>query len=94
MKALKLTPKERELFEHLKQTPGGYLRQHIKPTNSICFRLLDGNHNPLYNYRYGLVIQLVDKNVLEVDGHNYVLKATSESNEFKGLGLVNNLSHA
>lgn len=29
MKAIKLTPKERELFEALKSTAGGVLRQHI-----------------------------------------------------------------
>lgn len=77
MKAVKLTPKERELFEELKSTQGGILRQHIKPSNTVCFRLLDGARNPIKNYRYGIVKQLEDKNVLELNGHDYVLKATN-----------------
>jgi hypothetical protein len=79
MKAIKLTPKERELFEALKSTAGGVLRQHIKPSNALCFRLLDASLNPLQNYRYGLVHQLVEKGVLEMSGHDYILKATSDT---------------
>lgn len=78
MKAIKLTPKERELFEHLKSTPGGVLRQHVKPSNALCFRLLDKDKNPLRNYRYGMVRNLEDKGVLEINGSDYVLKATSD----------------
>jgi hypothetical protein len=81
MKAIKLTPKERELFEELKSVEGGILRQHIRPSNTVCFRLLDKAFNPVKNYRYGLVHQLEEKNVLEVRGHDYVLKATSEMNK-------------
>ena len=88
MKAQKLTPKERELFEKLKATPGGFLRQHIRPSNNICFRLLDANFNPLQNYRYGLIHKLIDKEVLEVKGHDYVLKATSDKMDISKLGLV------
>lgn len=77
MKAIKLTRMERVVFEHLKQTPGGKLRQHIKTTNTVVFRLLDANFNPLANYRYGTVHSLIDKNILELEGHDYVLKATS-----------------
>jgi hypothetical protein len=77
MKAIKLTPKERELFEELKSHEGGVLRQHIKPSNAVCFRLLDKEFNPVKNYRYGIVHQLIDKNVLELVGHDYTLKATS-----------------
>lgn len=88
MKAIKLTPKERELFERLKATPGGVLRQHIRPSNNICFRLLDANFNPLFNYRYGLVHQLIDKNVLELKGSDLCLKATSgEEMDISNLGL-------
>jgi hypothetical protein len=79
MKAIKLTPKERELFEALKSIQGGVLRQHVKQSNTICFRLLDEKFNPIKNYRYGLVHNLIDKNVLELAGHDYVLKATSET---------------
>lgn len=89
MEAIKLTPKERELFESLKSYPGGVLRQHIKPSNTICFRLLDAQRNPVANFRFGLVHQLVDKNVLEIDGHDYVLKATSENKmDLSKRGLV------
>lgn len=79
MEAIKLTPKERELFEELKAYPGGFLRQHIKGTNTVCFRLLDAKSNPIQNYRYGLVHNLISKNILELKGHDYVLKATSDS---------------
>lgn len=77
MKAIKLTPKEREIFELLKQTEGGILRQHVKPSNTICFRLLDAKRNPIVNIRQGIVLNLKDKNVLDVAGHDFVLKATS-----------------
>jgi hypothetical protein len=78
MQAIKLTPKEREVFEHLKSLPGGKLRQHVKFSNTICFRLLDKEMNPVANYRYGIIHSLIDKNILELDGHDYVLKATSD----------------
>lgn len=89
MKATKLTPKERELFEALKSTPGGKLRQHIKQSNTVCFRLLDGALNPIQNVRFGLVMQLRDKDIIELSGHDWVLKATSdESRKYKNIGLV------
>ncbi len=90
MKAIKLTPKERELFEILKETPGGILRQHIKGTNTVCFRLLDAKVNPVQNFRYGLVMNLRDKDIIELQGHDFVLKATSDehTNRYKNLGLV------
>lgn len=34
--------------------------------------------NPLRNIPYGMVHKLLDKDVLEISGHDYVLKATSE----------------
>lgn len=87
MKAIKFTPKEKELFEDLQSHPGGVLRQHIKPSNTMCFRLLDAAKNPIKNYRYGLVHQLVDKNVLEMKGHDYVLKADTEKMDYSKMGL-------
>lgn len=78
MKALKLTPKQREIFELLKKTEGGVLRQHVKMTNTLCYRLLDKDRNPVYNIRQGIVRDLIDKDVLELQGIDYVLKATSE----------------
>ena len=79
MKAIKLTEKERELFYLLTRHAGGVLRQHIKPTNTVCFRVLDGARNPLKNVRYGLVYQLKDKNILDVQPNgDFTLKATSE----------------
>src|SRR5882672_9786833 len=45
MKGPKLTPKEREIFDLLKMTPGGILRQHINPSNIVCYRLLDSSKN-------------------------------------------------
>lgn len=79
MKAIKLTPKEKDLFEALKANQGGVLRQHIKKTNTVCFRLLDKTFSPVQNYGYGLVHRLIDKNILELSGHDYILKATSDS---------------
>lgn len=78
MKATKLTPKQREIFERLKATPGGVLRQHIKQSNTVCFRLLDAKINPIANFSYSMVRKLIDKDVLELKGHDYALKATSE----------------
>jgi len=64
MKSIKLTPKEKELFELLKQTTGGVLRQHVKPTNTVCFRILDEKKNPLLNVRQSTVYGLLNKNIL------------------------------
>lgn len=77
MKAIKLTPKQREIFDLLKKTEGGKLRQHVKKSNTVCYRLLDSAMNPISNIRQGIILDLVDKNLLERDGHDYVLKATS-----------------
>jgi hypothetical protein len=91
MKAIKLTPKQRELFEKLKSVDGGRLRQHIRPSNAVCYRLLDNEFRPLANYRYGIVQELLQKDVLEINGHDYVLKATSgesEEMDISNLGLV------
>lgn len=90
MKAIKLTPKERECFESLKQHTGGCLRLHIKMTNSTCYRLLDGEKNPIANFRYGVVQNLEEKGIIERNGnHDFVLKASSdESSQFKNIGLL------
>lgn len=62
----------------LKSTPGGVLRQHIKMSNTVCFRLLDEDVKPVSNIPYGMVIKLRDKDVIELNGSDYVLKATSD----------------
>ncbi len=77
MNATKLTPKQRELFEKLKATPGGVLRKHVKPTNIVCYRLLDKDMRPLSNYTMSLVDKLIDKDILYLNGFDYQLKATS-----------------
>lgn len=77
MKATKLSPKQREVFQALKEAPNGVLRQHIKPNNSVCFRLLDYKKNPIANYRMGIVLTLADKNLIELTPNgDYILKAT------------------
>jgi hypothetical protein len=93
MKALKLTPRQKEVFDTLTRIPGGVLYKHVKPTGLICYRLLDDKKNPVMNIRSGLVDELLDKEVLDRDGNNYVLKATTESKiDIKNLGLVKNAS--
>lgn len=77
MKGPKLTPKQREIFEILKRTEGGVLRQHVNPSNIVCFRLLDAAKNPVCNYQYRVIRQLIDKDVLQISGIDYILKATS-----------------
>lgn len=94
MKAQKLTRSEKELFDHLQSTPGGILRKHIKGTGTLCYRLLDGAKNPLRNYRQGLVDQLKDKDVIELQGWDYVLKATSEESKPKASGIGGGLSYS
>lgn len=90
MKAIKLTPKERDCFESLKQHSGGCLRLHIKMTNSTCYRLLDSEKRPVANFRYGIVQNLLDKDIIERNGnHDFILKATSDNkDEFKNIGLL------
>lgn len=78
MKATKLTPKQRELFEALKQT-GGTLRRHIKKNNLVCWRLMDKEFNPISNYSMSIIDKLISKDLLQLTGFDYVLKATSEN---------------
>lgn len=94
MKALKLTPKQREVFQDLQSYPGGVLRQHIKPTGTLCFRLMDIKRNPIKNYRVGLIEELVSKQVIELSKApgftEYVLKADTDDNaaKYRNIGLV------
>jgi len=55
MKSIKLTPKEKEIFEALAGSPGGHLYKHVKPTGLVCYRLLDKDRNPLHNFRENAV---------------------------------------
>lgn len=90
MKALKLTPKQKEIFDYLTSIPGGVLFKHVKPTGTICYRILDGNRNPVMNVRCGLVDDLIEKDVLERNGNDFVLKATTEKKmDLSKLGLAN-----
>jgi hypothetical protein len=77
MKAIKLTPTQRQVFELLKKTHGGKIRRHIRPSNTVCFRLLDKNMNPLMNIRYHIVQELIEKEVITIQDHDYILTATS-----------------
>lgn len=79
---IKLTPKQRELFEAIKAHPGSILRRHIKMSNTVCFRLLDKGLNPIQNYGVRLVEELVRKEVLQLKGSDAVLKATSSGGNY------------
>lgn len=89
MKALKLTPKQKEIFDMLTEKKGAVLFKHVKPSGVICYRVLDEKKNPVANVRCGLVDQLIEKDVLERDGHEYILKATTETAmDISNLGLA------
>jgi hypothetical protein len=90
MKSVKLTPKQKELFDLLNSTPEGVLYKHVKPTGLVCYRLLDSKRNPVGNFRQGLVEDLIDKDVLEKKSgtYEYALKATTEKIDYSNLGLV------
>lgn len=55
MKAIKLTPKQKEIFDALASLKGAVLYKHVKPTGVVCYRVLDANKNPVMNVRCGLV---------------------------------------
>lgn len=78
MKSIRLTPKQKEIFDLLTAYKTGCLYKHVKPTGLICYRLLDDKRNPVMNIRFGIVDDLIDKQVLETSGHELVLKASSE----------------
>jgi hypothetical protein len=89
MKAQKLTPKEKEVFDMLTSLPGGVLYKHVRPTGTVCYRVLDGKRNPVINVRQGIVDNLIDNDVLEKNGFEYVLKATTEKKiDVSKYGLV------
>lgn len=79
MQATKLTEKEKSIFHLLNETPNGFLRQHVKPSGTVCYRLMDSQRNPLMNIQMGVIDRLVSKDVLERKGFDYVLKATVDS---------------
>ena len=90
MKAQKLTPKQKEIFDLLSSLPNAVLYRHVKPTGVICYRLLDEKRNPLLNVRMSFVEQLIEKDVLEKSGHEYILKATTDNKmDLSKLGLAN-----
>lgn len=76
MKSIKLTPKEKEIFEAMTNSPGSYLYKHIKPTGLVCYRHLDKDKNPLANFQEAKVQGLIDKQVLRLDDHGVVTMAT------------------
>ncbi len=76
MKSLKLTPKEKEVFVAISSAPNSVLYKHVKPTGTICYRLLDNSKNPIANFRENIVQKLIDKDVLAIDNHGVVTKAT------------------
>lgn len=81
MKALKLTPKQKEVFDLLEKTPGGVVFKHVKPSGTLCYRLLDAKRNPILNIRMGIIEDLIQKGVLVADGMEYKLSATNEHKE-------------
>lgn len=78
MKSIKLTPKEREVFVAISSTPDSVLYKHVKPTGTICYRLLDNKKNPVANFREATVQKLIDKDVLAIDNLGVVTKASVE----------------
>jgi hypothetical protein len=76
MKSIKLTKKEKEIFESLAGTPGGFLFKHIKPSGTVCYRLMDKDRNPIANHSEAKVQELINKGVLEIDNMGIVTKAT------------------
>lgn len=78
-KTVKLTERQREIFELIKQCgEEGIIRRHIKPNNSVCFRLMDKDFNPVKNISMSIVERLEEKKVIHLQGHDYKLTATSE----------------
>lgn len=78
MKAIKLTPKQREVFVKLTKNPDGKLRAHIKRSGTMCYRLLDSKLNPLLNVSKGVIDKLKSIQVIEKKGHDFILCATVE----------------
>lgn len=50
-----LTARQKDVFKLLTDYPGSFLRPHIKPTGSQCYRLLDKDGNPIANIRAKIV---------------------------------------
>jgi hypothetical protein len=90
MKALKLTPKQKEIFDLLSSMKGAVLFKHVKPTGLVTYRVLDASRNPVMNVRMGLVDELISKQLLErTENHEYILRATTEEKmDISKLGLV------
>lgn len=63
---VRLTDKEREIYDALYQQKGGIIREHVNPAGTRCFRHLDARRNPLANYQHSKVMDLIGKGVLTV----------------------------
>lgn len=83
MESLKLTKKEKEIFDALTSYEGSYLYKHVKPTGLVCYRLLDKERNPIANFQEAKVQNLIDKDVLKIDDCGVVTKATNEKKPLK-----------
>ena len=93
MKPLKLSNRQKQVYDLLVDNPGGFVRRYVKPNNTICWRVLDEKLNPLLNASDFVIDGLIDKGVLELDKvkQNYVLKADTKETctmDISKLGLV------
>jgi hypothetical protein len=49
MSEIKLTKKQKEIYQLLLQTKGGFLRRHVKMSGTMCWRLIDSRYAPVSN---------------------------------------------
>lgn len=79
MKARKLTRVQRAAFETISRHPKGILRQHVKGTGLVVWRLLDDKMNPIANFSEHVIYGLQSKDILEKrDDKTFIIHATYE----------------
>lgn len=96
MQALKLTPKQKEVFDMLSTLKGAVLFKHVKPSGTMCYRVLDAEKRPVMNLQMHIVDALISKDVLDRNGNEYVLKATTEKKDdsiYENIGLSKTKSY-
>lgn len=71
-KKLPLTKAQRAAIRLIAKTEAASLRNHIKPSGTAVFRLMDAHNNPVKNFRRGVIQKLISKQYLEINGGGIV----------------------
>lgn len=68
-----LTEAQQRILDEIKSFPGGHLRKHWKNDDTVVYRLMDKDINPIKNLSYGMVNKLIEMGFVKRQGDVFVL---------------------